>query len=195
MRPRKKKTDTLAPERLVLSPWGAWYASKRPVFWFCGKFSFLLFLYYSVSLMPFFAPAIGGYLTANARVSHVLLNFFGEPCRITETTIWSATHAVTVLPTCSALELAWFFCAMVLSFPAPLGRRVWGILAGVPLLLGLNLVRIMSLYYVGVHFRGAFDTIHEEAWPVVLILLTIAICSGWIQWARADKPTKPDVAA
>ena len=80
--------------------------------------------------------------------------------------------------------------AVVISFPAPTGTKALGILAGVPLILVLNLVRIVTLYYVGVHFHGFFDTIHEGIWPFALIIATILICAGWIQVARNTADVK-----
>gem|GEM_PF-5404655 len=45
---------------------------------------------------------------------------------------------------------------MLLAFPAPLNRKIPGIILGIALLLSLNLLRITSLYLVGVHFPRFF---------------------------------------
>ena len=191
----KKNTVEPRPERRVVSPWEFWLASKRPVFWFCGKFSLLLLAYYCFSALPGFEAAMGRYLQTSARVSHGVLLIMGEACQITQATLWSPGHAITILPTCSAVELMWFYCAAVMAFPSSFVRKVAGIFVGVPLLIVLNLSRIVSLYYVEVHFYGAFDTIHEEVWPAALIIATLLICSGWIQWVRCRKPVETDVTA
>jgi len=195
MRVRKKPIHQPVPDRSFVARWRAWYVGKRLVFWFCAKFGCLMLLYFGASTTMLFHQAIGGYLAVMARVAGVILNAIGEPSRVTGATIWSANTTISVLPLCSALEFACFFCAAVTAFPAPLGCKIGGILLGVPLLLALNLARIVSLYYVGAHYQGFFNAVHEQVWPTLFILATILICSGWIRWVRGDEPIKTDVSA
>ena len=91
----------------------------------------------------------------------ILLNKMGEGTRVSGSAVWSTKYALSVIPGCSAFEYIWFFCAMLLAFPAPLNRKIPGIIVGIALLLSLNLLRITSLYLVGVHFPRFFETAHE----------------------------------
>jgi len=49
----------------------------------------------------------------------------------------------------------------------------------------LNVLRIVSLYFVGVYFPGAFDFCHMDVWPLVIVLAT---CAGFILWIRWSRP-------
>ena len=195
MRPRIKKTDQPAPRYSYQSRWRTLYESKSPAFWFCVKFCLLILLYYSVSITHLLDSAVSGYLIATARISNAILHLLGENSQVTASTIWSSKHAITVLPLCSALELVWFVCAVVISFPASFFRKVVGLLVGISLIFALNLLRVASLFYVGVHYHSYFDTVHENVWPAPLIISTIIICAVWIKWARNETQTETDVTA
>jgi len=151
------------------------------------KFSAAMTLFYVLSLVPIFQHTLSLAAIADAQVSSAILNSLGEKSHVTGATIWAGENAIiTVLPACTAIELLWFFFAVIMSFPSSFARKVPGVLAGVALLVILNLGRVTSLYFIGVHFPGLFDTAHEELWGVVLTLATIALCVLWIGWARRD---------
>ncbi len=50
-------------------------------------------------------------------------------------------------------------------------------------LLLLNLVRIVSLFYIQIHFPRAFEVMHIEVWQVLFIFLAIALWALWAWWA------------
>ena len=78
-----------------------------------------------------------------------------------------------------------FFIFAVLAWPIPVtrARRATGLIVGSLLLLLLNLVRIMSLYYTGIYFPGAFEIMHIDVWQPAFIVLAVLIWVFWLQWA------------
>jgi exosortase/archaeosortase family protein len=131
----------------------------------------------------------------NARLANAILDGIGENTRVSDATIWSPKYAVTVLPACSAIEFLLFFAATVLAFPARFSRKVMGLLVGVPALLALNQIRILSLYYIGAHYPRFFDAVHENGWGILLIVAEIGLCLTWMEWAREKERVEPDAAA
>ena len=192
MKRKRSQKAHPAPKRSVKDLWRSWYQSKAPLFQFCLKFCGLLALFYALSLLPICQRLLAASLTGHARLASAILDRLGENTRVTDATIWSGKYAITVLPTCSAIEFLMFFCAMVIAFPSRLPRKIYGIVIGVILLLALNQVRITSLYYVGVHFPKAFDMTHENLWSMALIMAEIALCAAWIGWAREKDETGVD---
>ena len=160
------------------------YAKVGPVWRFGLKFSGLMILFYAVMLTPRFDRLLYSYLGANAWLANGILNGFGQACHVSDLTIRSARFAITVRRGCDAVEPSWFYCAALLSFPAPWLRKVAGILAGAVLLQVLNLVRIVSLYLIGLYYSQFFNTAHVEIWPVIFIMVAIALWVGWIGWSR-----------
>ena len=67
-----------------------------------------------------------------------------------------------------------------------------GMLVGVILLLALNLVRIISLYYIDVHFPHFFDVAHEQFWGIIEVLASVFLYAGWIAFERRDQSNKLD---
>jgi exosortase/archaeosortase family protein len=172
-----------------------WYAGKSPVVHFAGKFGLLLVLYYVVVLIPFFDRLFYGYLCASARVGGALLNLLGHQVEVLATSIRSANYGINVRRGCDAIEPFWFYAAGVLASPMSFARKLPGILAGAALILTLNLVRIVSLFLIGCHAPGFFDTAHLEIWPVVFIVTSIALWIGWMSWAKRTSKTETYVAA
>jgi exosortase/archaeosortase family protein len=172
---------------------------QAPRFWtakasfvsFGLKFGILMALYYGFVLLPFFDRLLYRYLCANAWVTNALLNFLGTPSQVSEITIHSAGHWMNVRRGCDALEPAWFFCAAVISFPGPWGQKISGILVGSAAILVLNLVRLASLYLIGLHYPGFFGPAHLEIWPAAFIVLAVFLFIGWTGWAarRANAGT------
>ncbi len=63
--------------------------------------------------------------------------------------------------------------AAMIAFPAPWKRRLVGIVAGVGLLSLVNLLRIVALYQMNVHAPRAFEFIHAEVFPLVMVVLAV----------------------
>jgi len=171
-----------------------WIADKAPLFRFALKFCGVMVLFYLLSPVPLCHEILSASVSGTAQLSSAILNGIGESTHVTDGTIWSAKYAITVLPACTGIEFSMFFCAMVISFPSRLSRKIPGILVGVTLLLALNLFRIVSLYYIGVHFHRYFDTAHEELWGIPLIIASVFLLAVWIGWAQQDNHFEPNVA-
>ena len=82
---------------------------------------------------------------------------------------------------CLALVPAGFLVVSVLAYPGKTGRKLAAITLGVPLLLGLNLVRLVNLFYLGVHRADLFGLAHQVVWQGVMILAVLAL---WLASTR-----------
>ena len=83
---------------------------------------------------------------------------------------------------CTGLVVAAFLVVGLMALPLPRGRRLWGLLVGVPVVMAANLARLVSLYFVGVHLPGAFDFAHLVLWEAAMVLLILAV------WAACLRP-------
>ena len=84
---------------------------------------------------------------------------------------------------CDAVQASAFFVFAVMASPLPVSYRAripW-LLGGTSLLLVINLVRIVSLFYTGVYFPKAFDLMHIDVWQAGFIFLPLCF---WVLWAR-----------
>ncbi|HEX7669596.1 MAG TPA: exosortase H [Polyangiaceae bacterium] len=95
-------------------------------------------------------------------------------------------YNLRIVKSCDAMEANILFVAAVLAFPESWKKRVIGVALGVPLLVAINVLRICSLYYIGIHVPKAFEFFHLELWPLVLIGSGLAAFLFWASWA-ADR--------
>jgi len=181
-RRQRRQREPSFKEKVVV-----WYASKAPLLQFALKFIVLVGVYYVISSLPLFQQFVSLVAIANAWLSGFLLHLAGENVLVTSATLASSSGPIiTVLPTCTAVELVWFFCAAVIAFPALYKQKIAGVLVGIFSLSGLNLVRLISLYLVGVYLPKYLDIVHEDIWLIPSNCFTIALIIGWIVWTKHD---------
>jgi exosortase H (IPTLxxWG-CTERM-specific) len=180
----------------ISAPAGSWFARNKIVLRFGLIFGLVTAIYYVLALTPWVdGDLFPAYLRTNACVSNALLNWLGQSCQADGTTIRSPQFAITIKRGCDALEPSWLFCAAVLAFPAPWRRRLPGMAVGVTAILTLNLVRIVSLYFIGIHLPGFFETMHLEIWPVLFIIVALLLWIAWVSWSRRNVFNLPNAKA
>ena len=185
---RQKSKRSKAAEPSIAAEWKAWYVAKRPVLLFVLKFALWMGLFYVLSSFTFFDQMLYTYLKANAWAAGLVLRAFGQHAEVSDVIIRSPQFSIAIRRGCDAVEPTWLLCAAIVSFPSPLLRKLPGILAGIVFLQALNLVRIVTLYWIGLHFSGAFNSAHLEIWPTVFIVAAVLLFLGWIEWSGKHAP-------
>ena len=176
---RLRKNRAKSPELSLKARWLSWYASRGPVLRFGLNFGLWMALFYALLSTPFFDRALYGYLEANAWLANAILRGLGQPTHVSEVTIQSPQFVMAIRRGCDAVEPTWLLCAAMISFPVPFLHKLRGMLAAIVLLQVLNLVRIVTLYWIGIHLPGFFNSAHLELWPTLFIVVAIAFFIGW----------------
>ena len=101
--------------------------------------------------------------------------------------------SLRIVKNCDAMEAEILFLAAVLAFPSAWRKRVVGATLGVVAIAVVNVLRIASLYHVGVHFPMAFEFVHLQLWPLLLVASAVAVFLIWATWARSGP--RPDTHA
>ena len=97
-------------------------------------------------------------------------------------------YAVSIKSGCNGVEAAMILAAAILAYPAPWLKKLWGLVIGVLTIQVLNVVRIISLYYLGNWSQKALDIAHLYVWPGLIILDALVIFLLWIHWlGRAER--------
>jgi exosortase H (IPTLxxWG-CTERM-specific) len=89
--------------------------------------------------------------------------------------------AVAIAPGCDGIEAVIILVSAVLAFPAPWKMKLVGIGVGFLAIQALNLVRIISLFYMGQWSQTAFDWFHLYLWQALIVLDALAV---WLIWLR-----------
>jgi exosortase/archaeosortase family protein len=84
---------------------------------------------------------------------------------------------------CMGVIPALILAAGVLTWPGVGNRKAIALLVGIPLLIGLNLVRLGHLFYLGVRRPDHFHFAHEVGWEAAVVLAVFGLWFGATSWA------------
>jgi exosortase/archaeosortase family protein len=148
----------------------------------CGALFLVYFVFaYPYSGLPYrlFTGYLHGYAVAAGTVLHML----DPTVRVANTNI-EGRVSLTIVRGCDGTDVLILFSAAVLASRAhPWPSRAFGVIAGAVLLLAANVVRICSLYFIGIRSPSAMEVWHLEIWPLVLMGLAVGIFLAWGRWA------------
>ncbi|HEX7418950.1 MAG TPA: exosortase H [Thermoanaerobaculia bacterium] len=125
-----------------------------------------------------------------AMVSASIIRWSERDVRVSGTAISAPCFAVDIHNGCNGLEATFFIVAAVIAFPATWAKRAIGVVAGTVLIQFANLVRVVTLFYIGCRHRAWFETFHLAVWQTVIFALAVGF---FIVWSRrstlADAPS------
>lgn len=93
----------------------------------------------------------------------------------------SNEFAVSIEAGCNGVEATIVLIAAVLAFPAPWKNRLVGLAAGIVAVQGLNVVRVISLFYLGQWNMQVFEWAHLYVWQALIMLDVLIV---WLVWVR-----------
>ena len=118
---------------------------------------------------------------STARWSSFGLNLLGSSTSVDGTMLSSDTFAVNIVAECTAVGPLVLFMGAVLAYPSPLRAKSLGVLLGLVVLTLVNLVRIMSLFWIGSAFPQYLSVAHLLVWQTAIIILAILL---WLLWVE-----------
>ena len=93
--------------------------------------------------------------------------------------------AVSIEPGCNGVEALIILFAAIFAFPAPWKSKLVGFAIGFVAIQALNLVRIISLFYLGQWNMVWFEWFHLYLWQALIILDALVV---WLIWLRTLPP-------
>ena len=96
--------------------------------------------------------------------------------------------AVSIEAGCNGVEAAIVLIAGIVAFPASIQHKVIAILAGFVFVQALNIVRIISLFYLGQWNYTVFEWFHLYLWPVLIMLDVLVVFAIYLQWLGKRHP-------
>jgi len=157
---------------------------KRPIFQFVGLFVVLMGVFFALTMIDTVQKnIIPSYMRFYASASAAVMNLFGEGASADGTSVASPRYSVNIRHGCDALAPSALFIAAVLAFPGSFRSKIPGLIAGTLVLAVINLVRIITLFYTGIHFPKWFETMHVDVWQPAFVLLSLTLWVLWALWA------------
>ena len=86
-----------------------------------------------------------------------------------------------IAPGCDGIEAGIILISAIIAFPSPWKHKIVGIVLGFFAIQSLNIVRIISLFYMGQWSQVMFDWFHLYLWQALIVLDALAV---WLIWLR-----------
>ena len=134
------------------------------------------------------------YLGLYAQLAGKTLSLFDPQVTVHQQDILGR-YNLRIVKNCDAMEANILYASAVLAFPVAVRARLIGLAGGVALLVLLNVIRICTLYYVGILAPQAFSFFHLELWPLLLIASGAALFLCWATLASRHERETPAHAA
>lgn len=128
-----------------------------------------------------------------ARASTAVIRAFDGDAQSMGKMVYSAKtgFAMTIEAGCNGVEAMLVLLAGIIAWPAPWKHKLVGLAIGAVAIQALNLVRIVSLFYLGQWDLSWFQWAHLYAWQALIMLDALIV---WMLWIRAV-PEAPVAAA
>jgi exosortase H (IPTLxxWG-CTERM-specific) len=121
------------------------------------------------------------FLAFNASVTTAIVNLMGARAATDGAMILAGESSFRVIAECTSLIPTGVLVSMIVAWPSTLKQKMTGLGLGITLLFLVNVVRIVSLFYVAKVAPGHLDFAHFYVWGALTVLLIVAI---WYHWAR-----------
>ncbi len=154
---------------------------KRFVF----LFFFTMMSLFIIELLPWGQAYVVQPLTQGLTlVCAFVIELFGRELGVTGIVLTDIKtgFAVQIAAGCNGIEAMILLIAAMVAFPASLGYTVSGIVVGIVGLQCLNVLRIVSLFFLGLWNRTAFEWAHLYVWQALIMLDSLLIFLIWIRY-------------
>ncbi len=158
----------------------------------------ILFLVYLAILFPLeLVPPVDRYVImpftdAVATVSVWIVSLFDSHAIAVGNALQSTTtgFALLIVRGCNGVEAVIILVSAMLAFPAPWKHRLVGIGLGFVAIQALNLVRIISLFYLGQWNQTWFDWFHLYLWQALIVLDALVAFLIWLRYLPREPAPK-----
>ncbi len=155
------------------------------------RFFVLMAAFVGVVLLTYREDMVGSLLapltTLTAQITLALVHWAGmEATRATTVLSHPGGFAYEIYYRCTGFLPMALLTVSILASPGPLRRKCVGLAVGVPILIGLNLARLVHLFYLGVYKPAAVNVAHAVLWEGFLILAIFGLWLGWTKWAHSQ---------
>ena len=165
------------------------FPQRRPITTFICGVCLLMAAFYALYTPKWEFDLIGEYflpwnLALHAELSGSVLSALGHDITVTGRSVMSPRFSMQIVRGCDALEPTALFLSACLAFPvARFRQKLLGMALGILCLEVTNVVRMVTLFFVGVHWPQNFEMMHLEVWQAVFIALAVAYWAIWAIWA------------
>lgn len=122
--------------------------------------------------------------TLLARICAGLVTLFDSSAAAAGKVLWNTQtgFGVSIEAGCNGIEACIVLFAAIMAFPATWRHKLMGLAVGFIAVQALNIVRVISLFYLGQWNTEVFNFAHEYLWQALIMLDVLVV---WLLWVRA----------
>lgn len=88
---------------------------------------------------------------------------------------------------CNGVEACIILIAALLAYPASWRTRLVGLAIGLVAVQAVNLLRIISLFYLAQWSKPVFEFAHLYLWQALIMLDVVVVWLLWMRWATRER--------
>jgi len=96
----------------------------------------------------------------------------------------AAGFGVEMRDGCNAVNVTILLWSAILAFPATWKMKSIGLAAGTLILQAINILRFITLFYLGQYSMSWFDFAHAYLWESLIMLDTLIVFGYWVSRVR-----------
>lgn len=164
---------------------------------------FLIFMGVLVALFAFEVSHFGEayfvipFTDGLAKISAWIIMLFDDQVTSYGKIIQSTANgfAVSIERGCNGIEAVIILIAALAAFPSTWKQKLAGFAIGFVAIQAFNLVRIISLFYMGQWSMTWFEWFHLYLWQALIIIDALVVWLLWLRWiSRRRTPAAPQAA-
>lgn len=154
------------------------------------RFAVTLIIFAGVVFLTYREDILGAFLgrltTLTASTTFVLLELLSIDVVQEATVIYQpGGFAYEIYYRCTGFLPVACLAVSILAYPGYLRHKLAGLAVAIPLLILLNLVRLVHLFLIGVAKPELFGLAHRVLWEGTMILAVLGLWLAWKKWVQA----------
>ena len=144
---------------------------------FLLRFSILfLLVFVLVQWLVVSSPIMDSLLNTYASLIRLILFFLGFQVQVSGNIVFQPDgFAILISPECIATTHSLVLVAAICAYKAAIRYKIAAVSISVLIIQIINILRIVTVYSIGIYQREWFDLVHDIIWKLAMIILTIMI--------------------
>jgi archaeosortase B (VPXXXP-CTERM-specific) len=127
--------------------------------------------------------ALKGYIKWGYGTAHIvstILNAMGIQNLVERNIICLHNDTWNVTSECTAVNAVFLFISFILAYSSSFKSKALGLIAGIPLILVTNIVRLVALGWVTEYWPKQAHLFHDYVWETIFLFFIVALWFIWI---------------
>ena len=142
---------------------------------------FLLFSLVFFSIYFLFQKSLEFMLFGTATITGFFSNIIDMTVVVDGTILSLGTIDFEIIHECTGIFAIMIISSSILAYPTQYKQKIIGIIFIIPLILSLNIIRLLILIYVGKFHINLFEIVHSYLWQGTFIIFIILAWFLWIE--------------